>query len=250
MINVLIVDDQNLTHRLIETYLEPDSEIKIVGFAHDGQEAIEQIPRLQPDIILMDVEMPKMDGLTATKIITQQFPQSKVLILTVHDNEQHLSTALTNGAKGYLLKNTTAQELKNAIYHVNQGYFQLSVELTEKYLQKIITSKSEVEEVSEIERKVNYVYKSLEKIESRLKQIKQNSSEDLREHLEVKIENIIQAEMRVIRDHDSNLQFKVDRMKHSQERLEKSVSYLFKFQIACIVAALLFSCYLIFSSLN
>jgi DNA-binding NarL/FixJ family response regulator len=250
MINVLIVDDQNLTHRLIETYLEPDSEIKIVGFAHDGQEAIEQIPRLQPDIILMDVEMPKMDGLTATKIITQQFPQSKVLILTVHDNEQHLSTALTNGAKGYLLKNTTAQELRNAIYYVNQGYFQLSVELTEKYLQKIITSKSEVEEVSEIKRKVNYVYKSLDKIESRLKQTKQNSSEDLREHLEVKIEDMIQAEMRMVHDHDSNLQFKVDRMKHSQERLEKSVSYLFKIQIACIAAALLFSCYLIFSSLN
>jgi DNA-binding NarL/FixJ family response regulator len=250
MINVLIVDDQNLTHRLIETYLEPDSEIHIVGFAHDGQEAIEQIPRLQPDVILMDVEMPKMDGLTATKIITQQFPQSKVLILTVHDNEQHLSTALTNGAKGYLLKNTTAQELKNAIYYVNQGYFQLSVELTEKYLQKIITSKSEVEEVSEIKRKVNYVYKSLDKIENRLKQIKQNSNEDLREHLEVKIQDIIQAEMRMVHDHDSNLQFKVDRMKHSQERLEKSVSYLFKIQIACIVAALLFSCYLIFSSLN
>jgi DNA-binding NarL/FixJ family response regulator len=250
MINVLIVDDQNLTHRLIETYLEPDSEINIVGFAHDGQEAIEQIPRLQPDVILMDVEMPKMDGLTATKIITQQFPQSKILILTVHDNEQHLSTALTNGAKGYLLKNTTAQELKNAIYYVNQGYFQLSVELTEKYLQKIITSKSEVEEVSEIEHKVNYLYKSLEKIENRLKQIKQNSREDLREHLEVKIEDMIQAEMRTLRDHDSNLQFKVDRMKHSQERLEKSVSYLFKIQIACIVASLLLTSYIIFSSLN
>ena len=250
MINVLIVDDQNLTHRLIETYLEPDSEIKIVGFAHDGQEAIEQIPRLQPDIILMDVEMPKMDGLTATKIITQQFPQSKVLILTVHDNEQHLSKALKNGAKGYLLKNTTAQELKNAIYYVHQGYFQLSVELTEKYLQKIITSKSEVEEVSEIERKVNYVYKSLDKIESRLKQIKQNSSEDLREHLEVKIEDRIQAEMRILRDHDANLRFKVDRMKYSQERLEKSVSYLSKIQIACIVATLLFTSYVIFSSLN
>ncbi|MEN9519688.1 MAG: hypothetical protein RLZZ381_2276 [Cyanobacteriota bacterium] len=250
MINVLTVDDQNLTHRLIETYLEPDSEIKIVGFAHNGQEAIEQIPRLKPDVILMDVEMPKMDGLTATKIITEQFPQSKVLILTVHDNEQHLSNALTNGAKGYLLKNTTAQELKNAIYYVNQGYFQLSVELTEKYLQKIITSKPEAEKVSKIESKVNYLYKSLEKMESRLKQIKSNPREDLREDLEVKIKDIIQAEMRIIHDHDSNLQFKVDRMKHIQERLEKSVSYLFKIQITCIVVSLLLICYLIFSSVN
>jgi DNA-binding NarL/FixJ family response regulator len=247
MINVLIVDDQNLTHRLIETYLESESEINIVGFAHNGQEAIEQIPRLQPDVILMDVEMPVMDGLTATKIITQQFPQSQVLILTVHDNEQHLSKALKNGAKGYLLKNTTAQELKNAIHYVNQGYFQLSVELTEKYLQKIIITKSEVEDVSKIERKINYLYRSLSKIED---QFTQNSSEDLREHLEVKIEDMLQQEMVLLRDRDSNLQFKVDRLKHNQERLQKSVSYLFKIQIASIVVTLLFAAYVIFSQLN
>ena len=112
MINVLVVDDQNLTHRLLETYLKPESEINIVGFASNGQEAIETISRLQPDVVLMDVEMPKMDGLSATKIITQQFPQTKVLILTVHDNEEHLSKALKNGAKGYLLKNYNPSRIK------------------------------------------------------------------------------------------------------------------------------------------
>ena len=86
-------------------------------------------------------------GLTATKIITKQFPQTKVLILTVHDNEQHLSEALQNGAKGYLLKSATPQELKTAIYNAYQGYFQLSGELTEKYLQKIIITKSEFTEI-------------------------------------------------------------------------------------------------------
>jgi DNA-binding NarL/FixJ family response regulator len=247
MINVLIVDDQNLTHRLIETYLKPEPEINIVGFAYNGQEAIEKIPRLQPDVILMDVEMPEMDGLSTTKIITQQFPQSKVLILTVHDNEQHLSEALKNGAKGYLLKTTTAQELKNAIYYVNQGYFQLSVELTEKYLQKIIVTKSEVEEFTEINRKVNYLYRALGKTENRLKQ---NSSQELREHLELKLEDSLQKEIALLRDRDSNLQFKVDRMKHNQERLEKSISYLFKIQIVCIVMTLLFTSYTVFSSLN
>lgn len=247
MINVLVVDDQNLTHRLIETYLKPEPEINIVGFASNGQEAIEKIPRLQPDVILMDVEMPKMDGLSATKIITQQFPQSKVLILTVHDNEAHLSKALKNGAKGYLLKTTTAQELKNAIYYINQGYFQLSVELTEKYLQKIIITKSEVEEISEINRRINYLYKSLEKLEGVLEH---NSSEELGEHLERKIEGILQKEMALLRDRDSHLQFKVDRMKYSQERLEKDISYLFKIQIACVVIALLSISYIVFSTLN
>jgi DNA-binding NarL/FixJ family response regulator len=247
MINVLVVDDQNLTHKLIETYLQPEPEINIVGFADNGQEAIEQIPRLQPDVILMDVEMPKMDGLSATKIITQQFPQVKVLILSVHDNEQHLSKALKNGAKGYLLKTTTAQELKNAIYYVNQGYFQLSVELTEKYLQKIIITKSEFEEISEINRRIDKLYKSLAKVEDRLEK---NSSEELGEHLERKIEGILQKEMALLRDRDSHLQFKVDRMKYSQERLEKNLSYLFKIQIACIVTALLSISYGVFSSLN
>lgn len=247
MINVLIVDDQNLTHKLIETYLKPKSEINIVGFASNGQEAIAKIPLLQPNVILMDVEMPEMDGLSATKIITQQFPQSKVLIFTVHDNEDNLSQALENGAKGYLLKTTTAKELTNAISYVNQGYFHLSVELTEKYLQKIIITKSKVEEVAETDRKVNYLYRALGKIENHLQQ---SSSGNLERHLELKIKDILEQEMLQLRDRDSNLQFKVDRMKHSQERLEKSVSSLFRVQIALIVVTLLFAAYIVFNRLN
>jgi DNA-binding NarL/FixJ family response regulator len=247
MINVLVVDDQNLTHKLIETYLEPEPEINIVGFANDGQEAINQVSHLQPDVILMDVEMPKMDGLSATKIITQQFPQSKVLILSVHDNEQHLSKAMKNGAKGYLLKTTTAQELKNAIHYVNQGYFQLSVELTEKYLQKIIITKSEIEEISEINHKISDLYQSLGRVEHILKD---NAKDGIGEQLEHKIENILQKEMAMLRDRDSHLQFKVDRMKHSQDKLEKNLSYLFRIQVACIVATLLSFSYVAFSSLH
>lgn len=248
MINVLVVDDQNLTHKLLETYLKPEPEINIVGFANNGHEAIEKISRLQPDVILMDVEMPKMDGLSATKIITQQFPLVKVLILTIHDNEQHLSEALKNGAKGYLLKTTSAQELKNAIYYVNQGYFQLSVELTEKYLQKIVITKSEVEEISEINRQVSDLYQSLDKVENMLKS--SSPTKDLDNQLELKIEQILQKEMALLSDRDSHLQFKVDRMKHNQGRLEKNISYLFKIQLACIVFILLFISYIVFSSLR
>jgi len=247
MINVLIVDDQKLTHRLVETYLETEPEIKIVGFANDGREAIDKIPLLQPDVILMDVEMPRMDGLSATKIITQEFPQTKVLILTVHDNEQHLSRALKNGAKGYLLKTTTAQELKNAISYANQGYFQLSVELTEKYLQKIIISRSEFEEISQINRQVSYLHKSLGRVE---RQLKDNPQDELAESLELKIEDTLQKEMAMVRDRDSHLQFKVDRMKYNQERMEKHVSYLFKIQLASIAITLLLISYIYFLTLR
>lgn len=235
MINVLVVDDQNLTQKLIETYLKPEKDIEIVGFASNGQDALEQVLNLQPDVVLMDVEMPKMDGLSATKIITEKFIATKVLILTVHDNEQHLSQALENGAKGYLLKTTTPQELKNAIYYVNQGYFQLSVELTEKYLQRIIKSKPESEEIVDLKRKVSYLYKSLTKLEE---DFDKSDEKDLEEFLDRKIEMILQQEMTILRDRDSHLQFKVDRMKYSQEKLERTIEYMLKIQLGCIIISL------------
>jgi len=236
MINVLVVDDQNLTHRLMETYLKPEKEIRIVGFAENGQDAIEQIRSLQPDIVLMDIEMPKMDGLAATKIITQKFPNSKVLILTVHDNEQNLSRAIENGAKGYLLKTTAPQELKNAIHYINQGYFQLSVELTEKYIQRLVRVKPESDEIYELKRKINYLYKSLGKIEEELDEI---STENIEAELRKKIEDTLKKEMTIVRDRDSHLQFKVDRMKYNQERLEQNAKYLFKIQLGSIIIALI-----------
>mgnify|MGYP001797938940 CR=1 FL=1 len=236
MINVLVVDDQNLTHKLIETYLQPEQEIIIVGFASNGQDAIEQIRNLQPDVVLMDVEMPKLDGLAATKIITEKFSATKVLILTVHDNEEHLSQAMENGAKGYLLNTTTPQELKNAIHYVNQGYFQLSVELTEKYLQRIIQVKPESDEIFELRKKVSYLSKSFSRLEEDLNNSQGKNAE---ENIERIIKSILQKEMAILRDRDSHLQFKVDRMKYNQERLEQNIRHLFKIQIGSIITTLI-----------
>ena len=236
MINVLVVDDQNLTHRLIETYLQTEQEIKIVGFATNWQDAIEQIRSLQPDVVLMDVEMPKLDGLAATKIITEKFNSTKVLILTVHDNEHHLSQALANGAKGYLLKTTTPQELKNAIHYVNKGYFQLSVELTEKYLQKIVRVKPESKEIFDLKKKFGYLYKSFNKLEGKLDDFQKKNAE---EDVELIMRDILQKEMAIVSDRDSHLQFKVDRMKYNQDRLEKTIKYLFKIQVGSIITAVI-----------
>ena len=253
MINVLVVDDQNLTHRLIETYLKSEPEIKIIGFANDGQEALEKVSKLAPDIVLMDVEMPKMNGLAATGILNQEFPKVKVLMLTVHDNEKHFSQAIQNGARGYLLKTTTAQELKNAIQYVYQGYFQLSVQLTEKYLYKLVNRKSSIvekpqsEEVYELKRKVNYLYKSLSKLENYLTQAQINNLEQM---VEEKIAVRLKEEIALLGDRDSHLQFKVDRMKHNQERLQQNISYLFKIQLACIVIAIISILYTTFTNLN
>lgn len=236
MINVLVVDDQNLTHKLIETYLKPEQEIEIVGFASNGQDAIEQINCLQPDVVLMDVEMPKLDGLSATKIITEKFSSTKVLILTVHDNERHLGKALENGAKGYLLKTTTPQELKNAIHFVNQGYFQLSVELTEKYLQKIVRIPSESNDIFDLKRKISYLYKSLNRLQEK---VNNQQTENFSRDGQLIVKEMLREEMVSLQDRDSHLQFKVDRIKYNQERLEQRVKYLFRIQLSSTVAILI-----------
>lgn len=241
MINILVVDDQSLTHKLIETYLKAEPEINIIGFANNGQEAIDKVSYLHPDIVLMDVEMPEMDGLTATKIIVQKYSNTKVLILTVHDNEQHLSAALKNGAKGYLLKTTTARELKNAISSAYQGYFQLSVELTEKYLQKIVISNPHSEEIAELKNKINYLYKLVSKLESRFDRFQEINSG---ENIERKFESMLDKEMMLLNDRDSHLQFKVDRMEHDRKRLQQKLNYIFKITWCIMVLNILATIYM------
>ena len=132
MISVLLVEDQNIIRQLLKNYLEQESDLEIVGVADNGEEAVNKIEQLQPEVVIMDIEMPKVDGLSATKIISQRFPQTKVVILSTHDGDRYLSAALKAGAKGYLLKNTPPQELVNTIRAINQGYFQLGPGLLKK----------------------------------------------------------------------------------------------------------------------
>ncbi|MGL5075868.1 MAG: response regulator, partial [Waterburya sp.] len=90
MINILLVDDQALLCEVLKTWLDVEKDLQVVGVAHNGQEAIEQVEKLQPDIVLMDIDMPQMDGLNATKIISQRFPQVKVIFLSGHDDDAYL----------------------------------------------------------------------------------------------------------------------------------------------------------------
>lgn len=118
MINILLVDDQALLCEVLKTWLDVEADIQVLGVAHDGQEAIAAVEKLQPDIVLMDIDMPQMDGLKATKIISQRFPKVKVIFLSGHDDDVYLGQSLRAGAKGYLLKNTTADELVQKIRSV------------------------------------------------------------------------------------------------------------------------------------
>ena len=133
-IRILLVDDRSFVRRFISKSLENVSNLNIVGTAENGQQAIDQVERLQPNVVLMDLEMPEMDGFTATEIISQRFPDCKILVLTSHEDSDCLQNALLAGAKGYLIKGSPTEELINAICLVHEGYTQLSLGLLEKVL--------------------------------------------------------------------------------------------------------------------
>lgn len=118
MIKILLVDDRALLCEVLKTWLDVEKDIQVLGVAHDGQKAIEAVEELQPDIVLMDIDMPQMNGLKATEIISQRFPQVKVIFLSGHNDDIYLNKSLRAGAKGYLLKNTTAEELVQKIRSV------------------------------------------------------------------------------------------------------------------------------------
>src|SRR5512138_307392 len=121
MIKVLICDDQDLVCEGLKGILSTDAELKIVGVAHDGAEALELIPTCQPDLVLMDLKMPIMNGVQATRRICQQFSQIQVLILTTYDADEWVFDAIRAGARGYLLKDTPRSRLVAAIKEAAAG---------------------------------------------------------------------------------------------------------------------------------
>ncbi len=134
MIRILIVDDQNLVREGIKILLEKATEIKIVDDAEDGNSALEKIATLQPDIVLLDINMPGVDGLAVADKIRHQFPQVKIIMLSSHDDESYVRKSTQLGAKGYLLKSASSQELEWSIKLVYQGYSTIKSELLDGQL--------------------------------------------------------------------------------------------------------------------
>ncbi|MEO0924535.1 MAG: response regulator [Cyanobacteria bacterium J06643_13] len=134
MIRILIVDDQNIVRQGLQALLNPKPDLKVIGTADNGKSALEQVKNLQPDLVLIDIEMPGMDGVTATQKICQLFPATKVIVLTSHEDLKYVAKALQAGAKGYLLKQTLADDLEKAIWSVCHGYSQVESQLLEKII--------------------------------------------------------------------------------------------------------------------
>ncbi|WP_170788763.1 response regulator transcription factor [Ruegeria lacuscaerulensis] len=120
-IRVLIVDDHPMVAEGIQSILESYDEIEVVGTLGSGQDAVDQVAGLQPDVILMDLNMPGLGGLSATEIILERLPETRILILSMHDSPEYISTALSHGAKGYVLKDVPTDKIKQAIDAVMRG---------------------------------------------------------------------------------------------------------------------------------
>ncbi|MBD2208712.1 response regulator transcription factor [Calothrix sp. FACHB-156] len=135
-IRLLIVDDQSLIRQGLKAMLEQERDLLVVGDAENGKVALEMVAELQPDVVLMDLRMPEMDGRTATKQIVENFPHIKVLVLSTFDDDTSLAGAMRAGAKGYLLKDMPSSELANAIRFGHYGYTQFGPGLFDKLLAK------------------------------------------------------------------------------------------------------------------
>ncbi|MCK4898659.1 MAG: response regulator transcription factor, partial [Anaerolineales bacterium] len=129
-IRILLADDHTILRDGIRSLLEDESDMTVIGEAEDGHSAVKLVKKLDPDVVLMDIAMPLLNGLEATRQIKRDNPQTKVLILTMHENEEYIRQVLAIGAMGYILKDAAARELLGAIRAVYRGEAVLSPAIT------------------------------------------------------------------------------------------------------------------------
>lgn len=133
-IRVLVCDDHDLFRKGLRMVLEAEEGIVVVAEAADGEQAVARVDELAPDVVLMDVRMPRLGGIEATRIIRQLFPTTRIIVLTVSDEEDDLYGAVKAGANGYLLKEVSIEEVADAVRAVYQGQSLISPSLASKLL--------------------------------------------------------------------------------------------------------------------
>lgn len=152
-IKLMLADDHALVQEGLASILQLDPELEVIATACDGQQAIDKLASCSPDILVMDIRMPNLHGIDATRLISENYPKVKVLILSMHENSNYIVNALKAGAKGYLLKTSSTTELINAIKTVHQGHRYVSQELSFNILDDIAPD-SQIEDISNRERQV------------------------------------------------------------------------------------------------
>ena len=159
MIKVLIADDQDLIRESLKIVLDMNKDMEVVGLAEDGVKVLELIKKNLPDVILMDIRMPELDGVLCTKAVKEKYPDVKIIILTTFDDDEYVFYALKYGASGYLLKGCSVQELTDSIYTVmnggsilNAGVITKVVKLFNQLAQANITMELDGRKIEELNR--------------------------------------------------------------------------------------------------
>jgi len=153
MIKVIICDDQEVVCQGLEAILSTAKDLEVTGMANNGQELIELLEHKQADVILMDLKMPILNGIQATKLIKEKIPAIKILVLTTYDADEWLFDAIRNGADGYLLKDTSREHLLLAIHEVFEGKTPVDTKIAGKLFSRI--AKSPLQEASTIGKDLN-----------------------------------------------------------------------------------------------
>ncbi|OEH86718.1 DNA-binding response regulator [Desulfuribacillus stibiiarsenatis] len=152
MIRLYIADDHVLFREGLVRIFELEEKIEVVGQAADGEQAIREVMSIQPEVVLMDINMPKVTGVEATKKIKEQFPEVKIIILSIHDDESYIFETIRAGASGYLLKDVEGRVLLDAITHVANGGSFIHPRVTSKVLKEFARLSEEAEYNQEFSR--------------------------------------------------------------------------------------------------
>ncbi|BFH14348.1 DNA-binding response regulator [Paenibacillus dendritiformis] len=142
MIKVMIADDQEIVREGLKMILSlyEKEEVSVIGEAPNGRVLLEQLEEMNPDVILMDIRMPEMDGITAAQLVKERHPQTKIIILTTFDEDEYIIQGLKNGVEGYILKDSSSGDLLNAIKTVYAGSVLLNPKVTERMVEAISSS--------------------------------------------------------------------------------------------------------------
>ncbi|MBY9080312.1 response regulator transcription factor [Paenibacillus sp. HN-1] len=130
MVNIIIVDDQQIVREGLKMILSLHDEVKVVGEASNGEEALELLAYTSPEVVLMDIKMPVMNGIDATKLVKAKYPEIKVIILTTFNDREYIFTGLKNGADGYILKDSGSREIMDSIRTACEGNILLNPKIT------------------------------------------------------------------------------------------------------------------------
>lgn len=142
---ILIADDHTVVRQGLTLILNAEPDFKVVGEASNGLEVVEMARRLQPDIILMDLQMPKQNGVEAIRLLKEEFPRIKIIILTTFDSDEYIFEGIRAGAKGYLLKDVPKEELCRSIRLVNQGQSMVQPNITARLFDMLAQGKQKNE---------------------------------------------------------------------------------------------------------